>query len=272
MTEDAEVEIHVLTSSRDLDDYDVLALQTLSAAVPHKTSDGFRKLIWAAMVTHVFGNKSVDHVLRRYDHLWERFRPHARETSPRILALRNMAAQIDSVAAALETISPGGKVGSVCAKAALCRLEATFKAAYGLVRKNYIFETEALVRLILEQLAWACAARHIEDDRVFSLNPTKCIGALKRIYPDAGRIYGELSEGAHIDPSIAPNYVRFHEKGQPVVRRSRSDAQAIGKRLLELAVVYVKVVQELFSAFPVEEYESITRELETLCQSYGMTG
>jgi hypothetical protein len=270
VTEEVDIEIRVLTSTRDLDDYDVLALNTISAAVPHKTSDGLRKLIWAAMVAHMFGNKSVDHVLRRYEHLWERFRPHARETSPQILALRQMAAQVDAIASALERVDPGALIGQICAKSALCRLEATFKAAYGLVRKNYIFETEAVVRLILEQMAWSCAAARIGDESVFYLNPTKCVGSFKSLYPDAGRIYGELSEGAHIDPSIAANYIRFHENGVPVVRRSRSDALASGARLLELAEVYAKVVQHLFSPLPMPEYEMISQELLDARANYGV--
>jgi hypothetical protein len=52
--ESKEPEVRVLASSRDLDDYDIMSTMTLSAAVPHRTTDGFRKLIWAAMVTYGF--------------------------------------------------------------------------------------------------------------------------------------------------------------------------------------------------------------------------
>ena len=64
-------EVRFLTASHDLDDYDVISTQTLSVAVPYKTTEGLRKLIWAAMVTYIFGNTSVDHVIRRYGGLWE---------------------------------------------------------------------------------------------------------------------------------------------------------------------------------------------------------
>jgi hypothetical protein len=53
-----------------------------------------------------------------------------------------------------------------------------FKAAYGLVRKEYIFETDAVVRLILEQLAWAYAVYSAPDNDVFKVSPTKCITRL----------------------------------------------------------------------------------------------
>jgi len=54
-------ETRVLDSSPDLDDYEILSVRTLSAAVPHKTTESLRRLVWGAMATYSFGNKSVDH-------------------------------------------------------------------------------------------------------------------------------------------------------------------------------------------------------------------
>ena len=263
-----DIEVHVLTSSQDLDDYDVLALRNISAAVPHKTSDSFRKLIWAAMVTYAFGNKSIDYTLRRYDWLWEKFKPHARETNPQFLALRAMMVYVDHASSALEKAEAPTSSGQICAKYALCRLEATFKAAYGLVRKEYIFETDAIVRLILEQLAWACAVKDASDNEMQQLLPTKCISHLKTHFPEAGRLYGELSEGAHIDPSIARNYLRFHADGMPVVRRSTPDATGSGERLLELSIVYINVVQALFKPLEDVRFNQMVSELKSLRERY----
>jgi hypothetical protein len=266
-----EVELRVLTSSRDLDDYDILALNMISAAVPHNTTESFRRLIWGAMVTYAFGNTSVDHVLRRYDYIWQRFKRHAYEVTPQILALRKMVITVDRIANALESKNVGDAFGPVCAKSALCRLEASFKAAYGLVRKHYIFETESIVRLILEQLAWATVASTCGDKEVQDLQPTKCISALKKHYPGAGRLYGELSQGAHIDPVIARNYIHFHLEGKRVARRSSGDALGNGKQLLELAVIYLKIVQELFTPLTAEEYKTLAAELSQLYSAYAET-
>ena len=151
----ADAEVRVLTASHDLDDYDILATNTLSVAVPYRTTESLRKLIWAAMVTYAFGNSSVDHVLRRYGHLWEHRDDKSFESDPRLLLLRSTQEDVTHIAGQLEKVNPSPKLGHVCAKSALCRLEATFKAAYGLVRREYIFETEAVIRMLLEQLAWA---------------------------------------------------------------------------------------------------------------------
>jgi hypothetical protein len=266
--EDRDPEWRVLTSSRDLDDYDILAMPMISAAVPHKTTESFRKMIWATMLTYAWGNTSVDHVLKRYAHLWEKRKHQSFQRDPRILALREMVGVVDQVANKLDEVELTGGAGRICARAALSRLEASFKAAYGLIRKEYVFETDAVVRLVLEQLAWSYVASGVDDSDVLELKPSKCIAPFKNIFPDCGVLYGELSEWAHIDPSIAKNYLSFHEAGTPVVRRSSYNSFESGAHLMALAPVYLKVAQELFSLFSEEQYESIRHQLQACSYRY----
>lgn len=147
-----DTEVRVLAKTHDLDDYDILTINALSVAVPYQTTESLRKLIWAAMVTYVFGNSSVDHVVRRYGHLWDHHANKSFEKDSRLLILRGTYEDVAQIAEKLETIT-ASRFEHLCAKSALCRLEATFKAAYGLIRRKYIFETEAVVRMLLEQLA-----------------------------------------------------------------------------------------------------------------------
>lgn len=267
MSED-DPEIRYLTVNEDLDDYDILATRTLSVAVPYKTTEGLRKLIWAAMVTYGFGNSSVDHVAKRYGHLWDRRRDKSFESDPLLLILRGNQEDITQIAEKLEATNPGSRLGQLCAKSALCRLEATFKAAYGLVRRNYIFETEAVIRMLLEQLAWAHEAYGIDDNGLRTLNPTKCITPFKAVFEQAGRFYGELSEGAHIDPSIVENYLRFHNDGSKVIRRSRPDSQHSGYYLTALACAYLEVVQKLFAPFGKVDHEGLIERLAVRHRQY----
>jgi hypothetical protein len=255
-----EAEVHVLTSSHDLDDYDILSTNTLSVAVPYRTTESLRKLIWAAMVTYIFGNSSVDHVIRRYGHLWERRDNKSFETDPCLLILRATYEDVAHIANKLETVETS-RLEHLCAKSALCRLEATFKAAYGLIRRDYIFETEAVVRMLLEQLSWAYVAHSSDETKLRTLNPTKCITPFKSVFPEAGNFYGALSEGAHLDPSIVENYLKFHKQGSNVIRRSAPDSQHCGYYLTALASVYLEVIQKLFSPFEAAEYRSIESRL-----------
>jgi hypothetical protein len=269
---DPDPELRVLTSSRDLDDYDILAMPMISAAVPHRTTESFRKLIWATMLTYAWGNTSVDYVLKRYAYLWEKKKNKSFQRDPRILALRDMVETVNHVANNLDELKLSGSLGRICARAALSRLEATFKAAYGLIRKEYVFETDAVVRLILEQLAWSYVASGIDDSEVLKLKPSKCIAQFKAVFPNCGLLYGELSEWAHIDPSIAKNYLSFHEAGSPVVRRSSYNSFESGAHLIALAPVYAEVVQKLFSLFSQEQYNIIQQKLQVCSGRYQSSG
>lgn len=261
-------EVRVFKSSSDLDDYDILLLHTISAAVPHTSTESFRKFIWAAMVTYSFNNKSVDHVMRRYHWAWERCKKNVFEKNPRILILRELVALVNQIAERLEERKDQNTLGQICAKAALCRLEATFKSAYGLIRKEYIFESDAVIRLILEQLAWSYVASSVPDCDVQNLVPTKCVSAFKKFFSEAGSLYGELSEWAHIDPSIVLNYVRFHQNDIPVVRRSEHNSLQSGIYLTVLAVVYFRLIQHLFVIYENEEYDQILSRLNSMFEKY----
>lgn len=258
---DSDVEVRYLTASHDLDDYDILSTHALSVAVPYKTNESLRRLIWAAMVTYVFGNSSVDHVARRYGHLWEKRKDKSFETDPRILLLRRTYEDVSTISSRLQKVPVDGTLGKVCSKSALCRLEATFKAAYGLIRRSYVFETDAVVRMLLEQLAWAHQAHGTEESHLANLKPTKCITPFKAVFPSTGSFYGELSEGAHLDPSIVEHYLRFHSQGTDVVRRSQGDSQHSGYYFTALASVYLEVVQKLFSPFTDDEFAPIAERL-----------
>lgn len=264
---ESDAEIHVITSSSDLDDYDILSTRMMSVAVPHTTTESFRKLIWAAMATYVFGNSSVDHVMRRYAYLWDRREGRSFEDDRRVLALRETVSIVKEIADALDRVSVK-TLGPICAKSALARLEATFKAAYGLVRRKYIFEVDALTRLILEQIAWAFVVFSKSDDAVFSWKPTKCIDPFKAEYPECGRLYRKLSESAHIDPSIARTYVELHQEGNSVIRRSMMDSFDSGLMIVQLAPVYAALAQRLFSPLSPERTEEVSRRLHGLREQY----
>jgi hypothetical protein len=261
-------EVQVLTSSRDLDDYDIIATNLLSVAVPSQTTESYRKMIWAAMVTYGLGNSSVDHVMKRYGFMWDKRSDKGFERDPRLIALRDIVGIVAATADELDRLAPAASLGSICSKAALCRLEASFKAAYGLVRKEYIFETDAVVRLILEQLAWVYAVHSLPDTDVLALSPTKCISRLRDVAPDCGQLYGLLSEWAHIDPSIADNYLKFHKAGVQVVRRSAFNSFESGAHLIRLAQVYLQVTQQLFAPLNHERHLTLNSQLEQARKQY----
>jgi hypothetical protein len=86
--------------------------------------------------------------------------------------------------------------------------------------------------------------------------------------PGAGLLYKELTEGAHIDPEIAKNYLKFHAAGAKVVRRSIPDALASGQRLLLLGQMYLRVGQKLFGVFSSDQLLEWDTKLKVLIENY----
>jgi hypothetical protein len=136
------------------------------------------------------------------------------------------------------------------------------------VRHHYVFETEAVIRIILEQLAWAYVVPTIPEDKIPKLKPNDCITRFKTFFADCGRLYGILSHGAHIDPSIADDYATFHGQGVPPVRRSPEDSFDRGDSIVALAIVYLRLAQASFGLMSDELYTSKIDRLMHLLSEY----
>lgn len=260
--------IRTTSKTSDLDDYDILSIINMSAAVPSNSDLEFRKFIWAAMATYALGNKSIDNVMKRYDYAWKKWKKGAYERDPLILSLREMSLIINKVSYDLDKIEIENTLGSICAKAALCRLEASFKAAYGLVRKEYIFETDAVAKVILEQLAWAYSAKGLDEEDLFKLKPNKCITKFKKFFPEAGTFYGQINRWAHLDPFIVRQYEKFHNEKVSVVRRSHQNSRESGGTIIMLSLVYLNLVQVLFNVYKEGEFQEIFDELTRFRNTY----
>jgi hypothetical protein len=206
--------------------------------------------------------------MRRYLPMWNKHGESTFQTDQRIIALRELVVIVRDIAKQLDALPVDGSLGKIWAKSALSRLEASFSAALGLIRREYVFETDAVVRLVLEQIAWSYAVFFSDDKTAPKLNPTKCISRLKQDYPESGPLYGNLSELAHIDPSIAENYTRFHEGRVPVVRRSAENSFESGKLLFNVARIYLKVVEQLFAPSDKREAAASKTRFNKLSKSY----
>jgi hypothetical protein len=65
-------------------------------------------------------------------------------------------------------------------------------------QKGAFFESAAVARMILEQIAWAIGINALEDNsQIQNSSATKAIGLLRKICPAAGELYGWLSDHAH---------------------------------------------------------------------------
>jgi hypothetical protein len=224
----------------DLDELDLIGDHHFTLGVPEDSSENFRKYVFAAAKTVMMGNRSVDHVLRSYGDHWT-----LRDTPAPSLALvramnRMTKHQVREAATRLEDLdAPGGAPpGLVAAQGALLRLQASFRGAILMCRLGLRFEAAVIARLILEQIAWACAVHGFRDLSFWDILPTKSVSSLRRIWPDVGRLYGQLTEVAHIVPEVTAEYLLFSGNGPAVVIASVDDTRIVSFQLLYLSYVF----------------------------------
>lgn len=124
----------------------------------------------------------------------------------------------------------------VAAGAALFRLQSTFRSALILTKLGYFFEVSACLRLIAEQLAWALAINGCDSPDVFRrTKPQSCISHLNQISPELSRLYGDLSENAHMQWGVLPRFTSFVENDVSVTTASLVESSVHGIHLLTFA-------------------------------------
>lgn len=213
----------------------------LLIGVPFDAPEDFKRRIWAAANSYLYGNKSTDYFLRQYGEHWNFERPsRGRRRMANFLRLCAIEAESIHFGIVNGKDRTGCCVGLMAAEFTLGRIITTYKSvAFNLVQ-GYVFESAALMRLILEQLAWAYAIRRSEDGSFFEVSSTKCITGLKTIYPTAGKLYSQLSDYTHINPKLHPQFLDTSE-----------DVVAICYRQHELCARFAVKFGELVDLFRV---------------------
>ncbi|MEX2375453.1 MAG: hypothetical protein WD942_07695 [Dehalococcoidia bacterium] len=94
----------------------------------------------------------------------------------------------------------GATLGEFAASVALERFPQTLKSIHMLYRMGHRVDGDTVARAGLEQLAWALAASTAASrSDLETVKSTASITALRQLYPAAGRLYGRLSQSAHMD-------------------------------------------------------------------------
>jgi hypothetical protein len=160
-----------------------------------------RKMISAAVLTYQLNNKSIDYVLKRYLKDKDYKKTEEEERLDRgyqsaCLAQASLLREVLNKYPPLLQREP--RVGEWIGDLTLIRVAYSLKRAFGEANKGALFESVAIARMILEQLAWIVAVRDSDDVlKVQRLPATKSIGLLSARFPAAGRLYGWMSEHVH---------------------------------------------------------------------------
>jgi len=240
-------ELFSLPSKYDLEDFVQFGDHKIVIAVPPDSSTQLKRNLLAAAKAYFMGLRSIDYVLKKYGPYWDLEIELSRNQEVLRDMLRDVINQIRQTREWMDKIEDKpDKVGLFAAGAALIRLETSFKGAKALIKRGYNFEALGICRLILEQIAWAYSVHELEDEMVFEINPTKSIAELKKLLPNVGRVYGLLSDEAHILPRLTPRYIRFKEPCPQVVLATTEEGARSAFILLQLADIFGIVVEYIY--------------------------
>ncbi len=180
----------------------------------------------AAVKAYVNGYRSVDYVLKTYGDNWNLV-GKSKENPDNSLydllykALCEVGKVCDWWA---NTEKNGATSGIVLAGAALMRLQSSFRVASLLIRLGYVHEAASILRIILEQIAWAYKVHGLSDqDDPLHVPTKKAITSLKELFPDLiGNLYSLLSAYTHISDEDTRSFLVPDKNGQDwlVVRKT----------------------------------------------------
>jgi len=229
------------------DEIDVVGGEMWALGIPDTASPEFRRNAVGAAVASVVGLR-VDYALKRYVGPAEQYAlPEV--DKPFRAGLREVRRVVVAALASTMTNRGSQTEAAFVADSAMIRLQNTFRGAVILIKSHLHFETSALLRLIVEQMAWAWAIHRYEGD-YWELEPQGCIRQLKIILPDIGRMYGQLSESAHVIPPTTLRYIRSSPDKITVYFAVPSQSAQDLLTLLRLAADFASVCERLHPESP----------------------
>lgn len=195
-----------LFASRPANDFyemEMVGDQMMLVAVPIHAPAELKKRILGAVKSYHAGLSSVDYTIKRYGERWK----FADPSDDEIAFVRTLSDVDARIANLVDDLGSGSArpdcIGLFAAESALVRLKPTFRSALILISQGHAFEAAAVVRLLLEQIAWAFAVYGLFDKaEVLQQSSTDAISKLKKYAPFVGRLYGALSKQTHFGSCV----------------------------------------------------------------------
>jgi hypothetical protein len=220
-----------------LRDFDVLLNQSWPVGVDSDYPSELRVRLSAASISFQMGNKSVDHVVKRYlTDVTYKESPTDRLDKRIAHSLKLQLGKLDKILIELEP--KNSVLGQMVSKWTFMRVPFSFDFAITCAQRGALFECLAIVRMILEQVAWSLDVRFLDDfHAITSRQASQSIGAMRSIHPAAGKFYGWLSDHAHW--SYGAHIKAFESGGGTIGMRLANPlykAQSLGAILVLFAI------------------------------------
>jgi hypothetical protein len=158
----------------------------------------FRRRLSAASVSYHLRNKSIDYTLKRY------LSDVTYDESPQNRLDKRIAwfitSRLDALNGRLIELSERSAApsGEVISEWTFLRVPFSFRFILTCAQRGALFEALAIIRMTLEQIAWALEIRPLTGhDKIQSTSATQSIRSLRRVHSSTGRFYRWLSAHAH---------------------------------------------------------------------------
>jgi len=228
-----------------------------AVGLPWKSPPRLIKNVTAGIKAYFGGYSSIDYFLKKYGNDWN-YDEILNSEEKLVFELTDFVQEIvrSELNNAVKIPDKPDRPALVAAGAAMLRLLNSFNATIFSIRQSYHFEAAQLQKLIIEQLSWVYSIYNITDDQYFNVLPSKCISNLKKIYPEAGNLYGILNELGHITPVASHRYIYLNEGELTIsagkVELSKYDAW----NLLLLSDIYLIILEIIYHEL-IDEYRHI---------------
>lgn len=198
----------------DLSEFRVVWAGETPFLVPNRLTLNEEKYLIASQLTLALRNVSVDNVLKNLMNEFEIGRKSfKRDKIIKLLddVLKTAREQNGLLFKRLNNIDfIPETVSSFACEGVFNRLQTTIKSIHFHLKFGYYFESFALIRLLLEQIAYAYTASKVANGKKLDfLSPSESINQLKKIIPKAGKMYGLLSKFSYIDKSTIYKYIEI---------------------------------------------------------------
>lgn len=126
---------------------------------------------------------------------------------------------------------------------AMIRLKESFKSCIILIRNGFYVEVITVLRLIYEQLCWAIFVIDEKSEEVIKKNKTSANTKFlkEKINEEYGKLYGILSEEAHLAPNTIFKYLSNKDDEIYILGRSSIKCKEEVISLLQLYKIYIEV-------------------------------
>lgn len=217
----------------DLDDIKLIGSPWITVGVPYNSPVSFIKKVYAGACASNLGIGSIDYAYKNYVNNQD-FSESNNDFDTKLLEVTSSLKQgVINVLEYLMSIEKPDIPSLFAAGAAYVRIQNTFKGAVLCLRTGLHFETLAMERIIVEQLAWIYKVHNYKGD-YFKVLPSKCISSLKQLIPSAGILYGILSDKLHIKPKSTLDYILIENNELNIVLSDSKQTIQNAKLLLKI--------------------------------------